>query len=193
MRPTKEQELELFYKYKNEGCIKSRDILIDAHMGMMVKQSRKLTWDESLQEELVQEGVIGVLRYLDKFDPSLGNRLVTYLGIVTSGSMKTYMRQTADIFCRAEQKEVKTDDDYKLVDSGFMDNIIQEQQLDRIANYLNSISSFKAECFISSNVSDACDHNNVKLAEKYGCTRSNISFVSQQTKKKIQKLLCKYY
>tara|TARA_R110000822_G_scaffold275773_1_gene397894 strand:+ start:23509 stop:24090 length:582 start_codon:yes stop_codon:yes gene_type:complete len=193
MRPTKEQELELFRKYKNEGCIKSRDILIDAHMGMMVKQSRKLTWNESLQEELVQEGVIGVLRYLDKFDPSLGNRLITYLTTITSGSMKTYMRQTADIFCRAKQKEVKTDDDYQLIDSGFMDNIIQERQLDRIADYLNSISPFKAECFISSNVSDACDHNNAVLAEKYGCTRSNISFVSQQTKKKMQKLLCKYY
>lgn len=70
-----ERERELVLQAKR-GDVRARDELVRGHMRLVIATVRKLRRDAD--EDLVAEGVLGLLEALDRFDPRFEVRLSTY-------------------------------------------------------------------------------------------------------------------
>lgn len=73
-----ETERELGWRIVNEKCIKSRNRLVSANLGLVVAIAKQFTTRGLTLADLTQEGNIGLLHAADGFDPARGVRFSTY-------------------------------------------------------------------------------------------------------------------
>ena len=73
---TQEQELTLANRAR-QGDTEAREQLIHAHLRMVVHIARQYQRPGVEMLDLIQEGNIGLITAVDKFDPTQGNRLTT--------------------------------------------------------------------------------------------------------------------
>lgn len=73
----REQELELARRVR-EGCGAARRELTERNLRLVVSVARKFTGRGVPMEDLVQEGNMGLLRAVEKYDPERGWRFSTY-------------------------------------------------------------------------------------------------------------------
>ena len=74
---TREEERELALRARR-GDTAARDELVRRHLGLVVSVARRQRRGSLRLEELVQEGNLGLLRAIEKFDPDAGTRFATY-------------------------------------------------------------------------------------------------------------------
>lgn len=74
---TSEEERDLIDTYRSTGDLTARDRLITSNLRYVVSVARDYRNLKVDMRDLVQEGVLGLIQSLDKFDPSRGVRLVT--------------------------------------------------------------------------------------------------------------------
>lgn len=74
----KEDEQRLSNKFVEEGCLESAKALILSHLKYVVHVARGFKNYGFPQEELIQEGNIGLMKAVKRFNPSKGVRLVTF-------------------------------------------------------------------------------------------------------------------
>lgn len=72
------EEIELARKIKENNCKKSRDKLVLSNLKLVVKIAKKYLNNNVPQEDLIQEGNLGLLKAVEKYDPELGYRFSTY-------------------------------------------------------------------------------------------------------------------
>jgi RNA polymerase primary sigma factor len=74
---TKKDERILFFNIKN-GCTSSRDQLAEKNYRLILSVASKYAHNSHHMDDLVQEGFIGLLIAIDKFDPVSDNKFSTY-------------------------------------------------------------------------------------------------------------------
>lgn len=74
---TRDQEID-FARRLNEGDQEARDALITANLRLVVSIAKKYTNRGLLFLDLIQEGNLGLLRSIDKFDYTMGYKFSTY-------------------------------------------------------------------------------------------------------------------
>lgn len=74
---TLEEEKELFMKYKN-GDISVRNILIEKNLRLIYSMANGYVGRGLDFDDLVQEGCLGLITAVEKFDPTLGSKFSTY-------------------------------------------------------------------------------------------------------------------
>jgi len=74
-----EQEIELFTKLR-QGDDSVKDFLIESNLKLVVSITKHYLRTNSTMdlEDIIQEGNIGLMKAIDKFDPSLGYKFSTY-------------------------------------------------------------------------------------------------------------------
>lgn len=72
-----EEEIRLF-EARNRGCSKARSTLVHRHLRMVVPIARSLEWHGVPCADLIQEGNIGLIQAVEKFDLGRGVRLCNY-------------------------------------------------------------------------------------------------------------------
>jgi RNA polymerase sigma factor (sigma-70 family) len=77
---TNEENLDLIEKAQ-DGCIKSRNELIENNLGLILRVANKFNPTGIEQEDLVNEGVFGMIRAIEKFDAAMGFKFSTYATI----------------------------------------------------------------------------------------------------------------
>lgn len=83
---------ELFRQYQEEGDEKARDELVVAHLNLVrFLASKFLNRGESL-DDLVQVGTLGLIKAIDRFDPSRGLEFTTYATPTILGEIKRHFR-----------------------------------------------------------------------------------------------------
>jgi RNA polymerase sigma-32 factor len=75
---TREEELELAQRYKETRDPLVGRRLIESHLRLVVKIARQCCSRRELLPDLIQEGCLGLMRALEKYDPARGIRLSSY-------------------------------------------------------------------------------------------------------------------
>jgi RNA polymerase sigma-32 factor len=79
LRPlTMEQEKELATRIQQWGCIEARNIFVLANIGLVRKVVNQFRYTGVREEDLMQEGVLGLMRATETFEPNRNVRFSTY-------------------------------------------------------------------------------------------------------------------
>src|SRR5687768_15493378 len=75
---TQGQEISLAHRYRNEGDIEAARQLVVSHLRVVVKVARGYLGYGLPQADLIQEGNIGLMKAVKRYDPERGVRLVSF-------------------------------------------------------------------------------------------------------------------
>lgn len=75
---TPEEEHALIKEYKNTGSSVAREKIIEGNLRFVVSVAKQYTNNIDNLQDLIQEGNIGLLLALDKFDPTTGYKFISY-------------------------------------------------------------------------------------------------------------------
>ena len=92
---TQEQELTLATRAR-QGDADARNQLIHAHLRMVVNIARQYLRPGVEMLDLIQEGNIGLITAVDKFDPYMGNRLTTLAFYWINKQIQRYLNNEPD-------------------------------------------------------------------------------------------------
>lgn len=92
---TPEQEIELATCIKQGGSKgkRAQDALVKANLRLVVSIAWKYVRPNVPLEDLVQEGNLGLIKAVDKFDPALGYRFATYAQWWVRQAVTEYLRE----------------------------------------------------------------------------------------------------
>jgi len=86
----KSEELELVRDWKTNNTKKSFDTIINSNIRFVTLIAMKYKSKLPL-EDLVQEGIIGMIKSLEKFDPDMGFRVVTFAKMQIKNEIYKYI------------------------------------------------------------------------------------------------------
>lgn len=75
---TAKEELELANRFRNDGDLEAARRLVMAHLRFVVRIARNYLGYGLAHADLIQEGSIGLMKAVKRFDPSMGVRLVSF-------------------------------------------------------------------------------------------------------------------
>ena len=75
---TLEEEQQLATDFNQKGNVESAKRLVMAHLRFVISVARNYTGYGLAHSDLIQEGSIGLMKAVDKFDPELGYKFSTY-------------------------------------------------------------------------------------------------------------------
>ena len=91
----RDEERELFLRWKNHGDSAARNRLIYSCTGIVRLLAKKYSGGNNARfEELFQEGNVGILRAINKFDLAFENKFLTYASWWIKAHMQYYLRRT---------------------------------------------------------------------------------------------------
>lgn len=93
----KQEEKELF-EASLAGNESAREKLVMHNMKLVLKIVNSLCLDTDLKEELFQQGCIGLLKAVDRYDLSSGNRFSTYATFWVRQSIFDYLKKTSQVY-----------------------------------------------------------------------------------------------
>ncbi len=85
---TPEEEYEL--AKKSSTCIESRNRLVEANLKLVIHIAQRYNGASLNLEDLIQEGNLGLIRAVEKFDPDHGTKFSTYAGSWIQGKILNY-------------------------------------------------------------------------------------------------------
>ena len=88
----KERTHELFRKYKEEGDMDAREKLVMSHLNLVRFLANKFKNRGEPLDDLVQVGYLGLLKAIDRFDPSRGLEFTTFATPTIMGEIKRHFR-----------------------------------------------------------------------------------------------------
>ena len=88
----KEKTRELFRRYKEEGDMDAREKLVMSHLNLVRFLANKFKNRGEPLDDLVQVGYLGLLKAIDRFDPSRGLEFTTYATPTILGDIKRHFR-----------------------------------------------------------------------------------------------------
>ena len=90
---TPAQEKDAARRFAEHGDRAAHDLLVDSHLRQVVKSAMMLARHGFNAEELIQEGSIGLMHAVKKFDVDKGFRLTTYASWWIKACMNDYLMQ----------------------------------------------------------------------------------------------------
>lgn len=88
----KEKTRELFRRFKEEGDMDAREKLVMSHLNLVRFIANKFKNRGESIDDLVQVGYLGLLKAIDRFDPSRGLEFTTFATPTIMGEIKRHFR-----------------------------------------------------------------------------------------------------
>ena len=92
-----DEEIRLAREFRENGCEKSLEQLIRSHIRLVIKAVRKLNRLQFDNSDLIQEGIIGMMRAAQNFDPDQGTRFSTYASFWVKAQINEFMLRNFSI------------------------------------------------------------------------------------------------
>ncbi|MCS6860652.1 MAG: sigma-70 family RNA polymerase sigma factor [Abditibacteriales bacterium] len=91
---TQEEQATLarFYEYQRTRSAELRDALVLEHTALVEKLARQFISSGEPVEDLMQEGYIGLIKAVDRFEPDKGVKFTTYATHIITGEIRHYLR-----------------------------------------------------------------------------------------------------
>lgn len=99
-----EEELELAWKYKRDNDLKAAEKLVLSNLRLVMNIVADFRGYNLPEEDLFQEGVIGLMRAVKKFEPSKGFRLATYAVHFITDGIREFIKRNLRIVRNATGK-----------------------------------------------------------------------------------------
>jgi RNA polymerase primary sigma factor len=94
---SREEEREHFRLYKDEGSEEARDAIVECNLRFVIRVAQQFRGRGLILEDLVQEGTLGLLEAIDKFDHRLGFRFSTYAAFWIRQAIQVAVRQRGSL------------------------------------------------------------------------------------------------
>jgi RNA polymerase sigma-32 factor len=78
VRITAQEERDLLLRWREEGDLRARDRVITGHLDVVRGVLSRMRRTDLSREDLFQDGVVGLFKAADRFDPDEGTRFSTY-------------------------------------------------------------------------------------------------------------------
>lgn len=88
----KDRTRELFRRYKDEGDMDAREQLVMSHLNLVRFLANKFKNRGEPLDDLVQVGYLGLIKAIDRFDPSRGLEFTTFATPTIMGEIKRHFR-----------------------------------------------------------------------------------------------------
>ena len=88
----KEKTRELFRRFKEEGDMDAREKLVMSHLNLVRFIANKFKNRGEPVDDLIQVGYLGLLKAIDRFDPSRGLEFTTFATPTIMGEIKRHFR-----------------------------------------------------------------------------------------------------
>ncbi len=88
----KEKTRELFRRFKEEGDMDAREKLVMSHLNLVRFIANKFKNRGEPIDDLIQVGCLGLLKAIDRFDPSRGLEFTTFATPTIMGEIKRHFR-----------------------------------------------------------------------------------------------------
>ena len=135
---TQEQELTLALRAR-QGDMEAREQLIHAHLRMVVNIARQYLRPGVEMLDLIQEGNIGLMEAVDKFDPNMGNRLSTLAFYWINKHIQRFLDNVPDDLISLDM-EITTSREYLLLSDTIADKgtILGDQTIKNIQTQMEN-------------------------------------------------------
>ncbi len=143
------KEYNLIINYKKTHDLKFRNELIKMHVNFIyfiAKKYKNRAKTFSL-EDLFQEGVIGLIKAIEKFKPELNYRLITYASFWINQSIQRALNQKDHMIRLSTQNEQKKYQYYYLVEN-YQKNLKRNPTLKEICDELQ-VDEYVANCYLN--------------------------------------------
>ena len=104
---TREEEAALWKQYKDEGLPEARESLIEHYQPLVFSEAVKYCLQETVTLDLIQEGTVGLMEAVEKFEPELGVAFSLYALHRIRGRMMDFLRENGkDILLDEGEEEI---------------------------------------------------------------------------------------
>lgn len=90
---TREEEEELWKQYKGQDLLEARQSLIEHYQPLVFREAMKYGLQEAVTLDLIQEGTVGLMEAVERFDPSQGVAFSLYALHRVRGRMLNFLRR----------------------------------------------------------------------------------------------------
>ena len=90
---TREEEAVLWKQYKEEGLLEARQSLIEHYQPLVFREAMKYGLQEAVTLDLIQEGTVGLIEAVEKYNPSLGVAFSLYALHRVRGRMVDFLQE----------------------------------------------------------------------------------------------------
>lgn len=86
---------ELFIKYRETNDSQLKEQIVEQHYNLVIYVARKFLGKGEALEDLIQVGIIGLMKAMENYDPSYNAEFATYAMPMIVGEIKHYFRDHA--------------------------------------------------------------------------------------------------
>lgn len=90
---SRKEEEELWKQYKEKDLLEARQSLIEHYQPLVFREAMKYGLQEAVTLDLIQEGTVGLMEAVERYDPSLGVAFSLYALHRVRGRMLNFLRK----------------------------------------------------------------------------------------------------
>lgn len=90
---SREEEEELWKQYKGKDLLEARQSLIEHYQPLVFREAMKYGLQEAVTLDLIQEGTVGLMEAVERYNPSLGVAFSLYALHRVRGRMLNFLRK----------------------------------------------------------------------------------------------------
>ena len=106
-RLSREEEEALWKQYKEEGLLEARQSIIEHYQPLVFREAMKYGLQEAVTLDLIQEGTVGLMESVERFQPSLGVAFSLYALHRVRGRMVDFLRKNGEEVLLEDGEEEK--------------------------------------------------------------------------------------
>lgn len=104
---SREEEEELWKQYKEQDLLEARQSLIEHYQPLVFREAMKYGLQEAVTLDLIQEGTVGLMEAVERFDPSQGVAFSLYALHRVRGRMLNFLRRNGSEVLLDDREEEK--------------------------------------------------------------------------------------